>query len=56
MAQEFDCVIEARQSVDVRASAEGVIEAVLVQRGDMVKKGQPLATRRRARAPPWKAK
>lgn len=43
MAQEFDCVIEARQAVDVRASAEGVIESVLVRRGDTVKKGQPLA-------------
>lgn len=43
MSQEFDCVIEARQAVDVRASAEGVIESVLVRRGDTVKKGQPLA-------------
>jgi len=42
-AQEFDCVIEARQSVDVRSSAEGVIESVLVKRGETVKKGQPLA-------------
>lgn len=43
MAAEFDCVIEARQEVDVRASAEGVIESVLVKRGEAVKKGQPLA-------------
>src|SRR5687767_517474 len=40
---EFDCLIEARQQVDVRASAEGVIEAVLVRRGDKVKKGDLLA-------------
>ena len=42
-AQEFDCVIEPRQQVDVRSSAEGVIESVLVKRGDTVKKGQLLA-------------
>jgi RND family efflux transporter MFP subunit len=40
---EFDCLIEARQQVDVRASAEGVIESVLVRRGDKVKKGELLA-------------
>ena len=28
LAQEFDCVIEARQEVDVRAPVEGVIESV----------------------------
>jgi RND family efflux transporter MFP subunit len=42
-AQEFDCVIEARQAVDVRSQAEGVIETVLVNRGESVKKGQLLA-------------
>ena len=42
-AQEFDCVIEARQSVDVRSQAEGVIESVLINRGETVKKGQLLA-------------
>jgi RND family efflux transporter MFP subunit len=40
---EHDCLIEARQQVDVRTSAEGVIEAVLVRRGDLVKKGELLA-------------
>jgi RND family efflux transporter MFP subunit len=40
---EHDCLIEARQAVDVRSSAEGVIEAVLVRRGDLVKKGALLA-------------
>ena len=39
----YDCLIEARQQVDVRSSAEGVIEAVYVRRGDVVKKGQLLA-------------
>lgn len=39
----YDCLIEARQQVDLRASAEGVIEAVLVQRGDTVRKGDLLA-------------
>jgi RND family efflux transporter MFP subunit len=39
----FDCLIEARQQIDVRSSAEGVIEAVLVRRGDVVKKGDLLA-------------
>lgn len=39
----YDCLIEARQQLDVRSSAEGVIEAVLVRRGDVVKKGDLLA-------------
>jgi RND family efflux transporter MFP subunit len=42
-AQEYDCVIEARQAVDVRSQAEGVIESVLINRGESVKKGQLLA-------------
>jgi RND family efflux transporter MFP subunit len=41
---EYDCLIEARQSIDVRTSVEGVIEAVHVQRGDLVKKGTLVAT------------
>lgn len=40
---QYDCIIEARQEVDVRSSAEGVIEKVLVKRGDVVKKGDLLA-------------
>lgn len=43
MARDFDCVIEARQEVDVRTSAEGVIESVFVSRGDRVRKGTLLA-------------
>jgi len=41
-SNEFECMIEARQQVDVRTSAEGVIEQVLVRRGDQVKKGDLL--------------
>ena len=40
---EFDCLIEARQQVDVRSSVEGVIESVPVTRGQVVKKGTLLA-------------
>lgn len=41
---EYDCLIEARQSIDVRSPVEGVIESVLVRRGDLVKKGELVAT------------
>jgi multidrug efflux pump subunit AcrA (membrane-fusion protein) len=40
---EFDCLIEARQALDIRSPVEGVIETVYVQRGASVKKGQTLA-------------
>jgi RND family efflux transporter MFP subunit len=43
-AAEFDCLIEARQQVDIRSPVEAVIETVQVQRGDLVKKGQVIAT------------
>jgi RND family efflux transporter MFP subunit len=43
-SRDYDCLIEARQSIDVRTSVEGVIEAVHVQRGDLVKKGTLVAT------------
>ena len=39
-AEEFDCLIEARQSVDIRSPVEGLVESVKVQRGDLVRKGQ----------------
>jgi multidrug efflux pump subunit AcrA (membrane-fusion protein) len=42
--QEYDCLIEARQSVDVRSSVEGIIDKLYVQRGDKVKKNQLIAT------------
>jgi RND family efflux transporter MFP subunit len=37
---DHDCMIEARQRVDIRSPVEAVIESVLVQRGDLIKKGQ----------------
>jgi len=43
-AAEFDCLIEARQQVDIRSPVEAVIESVQVQRGDLIKKGQVIAT------------
>jgi RND family efflux transporter MFP subunit len=41
---EYDCMIEARQSIAVRSPVEGVIESILVQRGEVVKKGTLVAT------------
>lgn len=43
-ADEYDCMIEARQSIEVRSSVEGVIDTINVRRGDVVKRGQLLAT------------
>jgi RND family efflux transporter MFP subunit len=40
----YDCLIEARQNVDVRSPVEGVIGSVLVRRGDSVRRGALLAT------------
>lgn len=39
-AQEHDCIIEARQTVDIRSPVEGLIESVAVERGQAVKRGQ----------------
>jgi RND family efflux transporter MFP subunit len=41
-ANPYDCLIEPNQTVEIRSSAEGVIEKVLVQRGDRVRRGQVL--------------
>ena len=41
---EYDCLIEARQSIEVRSQVEGVIESIRVQRGDRVRKGELVAT------------
>lgn len=41
-ATEYDCMIEARQTVEIRSPVEAVIEAVNVKRGDRVRKGQVL--------------
>lgn len=43
-AGEFDCLIEPRKSVEVRAASEGLIEKIWVDRGDLVKVGQVLVT------------
>jgi len=43
-ATEYDCMIEARQTVEIRSSVEAVIETVKVRRGDLVTKGQIVAT------------
>jgi RND family efflux transporter MFP subunit len=43
-ASEYDCMIEARQNVEIRSSVEAVIESVKVKRGDFVTKGQVLVT------------
>src|SRR5688500_11725293 len=39
-----DCMIVARQQIEVRSPVEATIESVKVRRGDMVNKGQLLAT------------
>jgi len=41
-AQEYECLIEARQTVEIRSPVEGLIAEVTVQRGDPVRKGQLL--------------
>lgn len=43
-AQEFDCMIEARQEIEIRSPVEAVIDQVHVRRGDAVRKGQLLVT------------
>jgi RND family efflux transporter MFP subunit len=43
-AQDYDCLIEARQTVEIRSPVEGLVESVTVDRGDVVKKGQVLVT------------
>lgn len=41
-ANPYECLIEPNQIVEIRSSVEGVIEKVLVQRGDRVREGQVL--------------
>jgi RND family efflux transporter MFP subunit len=43
-AIEHDCMIEARQNIEIRSPVEAVIESVKVKRGDIVSKGQVLVT------------
>jgi len=39
---EYNCLIEAYETVDVRSPVEALIESIAVRRGDLVKKGQVL--------------
>ena len=43
-AQDYDCLIEARQAIEIRAPVEAVIEKIHVRRGEPVKRGQLLVT------------
>ena len=38
----FDCLIEPSQVIEVRTPADGLIDKVHVQRGDTIRRGQPL--------------
>ena len=40
---DLDCVIEPNMTVELSSPVQGVLEDVLVKRGDSVKKGQVLA-------------
>jgi RND family efflux transporter MFP subunit len=42
-AEPMGCLIQPFQEADVGAQVVGILDRVLVERGDMVKKGQPLA-------------
>jgi RND family efflux transporter MFP subunit len=43
-ATGHDCMIEARQNIEIRSPVEAVIESLRVKRGDFVAKGQVLVT------------
>ena len=43
-SDEYDCIAEARQVVEIRSPVEGLIEQVTVDRGDAIKRGQILVT------------
>ena len=42
-AEELDCLIEPNMVVTVNSEAEGIVDEVLVDRGDFVRKGQVVA-------------
>jgi len=42
LAGQVDCLIEPRQTIEVRPYTEGLVAKVLVQRGDLVRSGQVL--------------
>ncbi|MGH8667622.1 MAG: biotin/lipoyl-binding protein [Burkholderiales bacterium] len=41
---EYDCLIEAFETVDVHSPVEALITSIPVRRGDLVKKGQVVVT------------
>ena len=43
-AKAYDCLMEPMQTVEISSPVAGVLETVLVKRGDPVKKGQVIAT------------
>jgi len=40
---DFDCVIEPRATIEVGSAEEGILEEMLVRRGDLVHMGTPVA-------------
>ena len=42
LANPYECLIEPNQTVEIRSSAEGLIDKIFVKRGDRVKTGQVL--------------
>lgn len=43
-AQTFDCVMEPRSTLELGSADEGILQDLFVDRGDVVRKGQRLAT------------
>lgn len=48
LEQTHECVIEPRATIELGSSEDGIIDEVLVKRGEQVKKGQPVANLERA--------
>ncbi len=44
LADEYDCLVEARTTAEIRSPIEGLIEQVHVKRGDFVRKAQVVVT------------
>jgi RND family efflux transporter MFP subunit len=44
LAEDFDCLIEPTQTIELRSPVVGVLERVHVRRGDKIRKGQLLVT------------
>lgn len=42
--QEFDCLIEPAQIVEIRSPVVGLLQAVHARRGELIRQGQPLVT------------